>query len=525
MGYTDSAFISLQKARDWALTTEKEHMVAVLDLSLAEKYSDRGKFYLSRKYLDEALRILELTNDDFQLARAYNLMGSLMVFQGGYEESQQYLMKAISLFEKQGNEKAVGAVNINLGNNYIDLGDRKQALICYRKAQATALSLKDTTNYITSLSCLAQFYQKTNSDSSLFYINRVLDVNPANSWSFEVLPSRFLLANFYYEQKLYDRALLVYNQILDTCRKNSIQQGIYRAYSGIGNVYEALNEDKRALETFTKAWQLASAAGETPTALRLMEGVLYMQRKTGDYKSALETLEKIKFINDSILTIEKQLSIHDLELMYNNEKSERRNSELKDGMVNMKRQIRSNHIILTITFIFVLVLSILLYTLYKLYRQRDSAYQSLIEKYRQDIQMNVQQEILPVFAEGVIGKSEEEPNGKISNIYETIVNYFESERPFLNSKLKVEDISNALNINRRTITTAILENTGMHFISFVNNYRVREALRLLASSEYQNIKIEYIARESGFGSKVSFYAAFTQITGYKPSSYREKAES
>ncbi len=523
LGMKDSAYKVMLTAREKLTALNKNSIMVAIDLWLTQQYTDDGKFYLAEKHIDEALNLLLKINDDpYQQARAYNMHGNLLSFTGEYADGQKELMKSVKLFEKLHKTRAIGAVYINMGNNYAELNDDKQALNCFRKAQNIALEYHDTGNYLTALNSHGRLYLRSNMDSAAHYFNKILEFPVKQPWSMEILAARFQLAGILYERKNYQAALTSYFQILDSCRKNSIGKGIYRAFSGIGNVYEALNQDKDALRIFQEAYSLAREAGETPTALNLLEAVLYMHKKAGDHAQAFVTLEQIKALSDSLRSLDKQLSLHDLELMYNNEKAERRNEELNLSMLLMKRSIQAKNIILAITVFFILTLCGLLYAIFQLYKQRDLAYQSLIEKYRQDIKLHIQPEILPSFAEAETARAADK-NHSTDDTFDKLLHYFDTEKPFLNPQLKIEDVANSLNINRKTLSTTLADRAGMHFISFVNDYRVREALKLLGSSDYQNIKIEYIARESGFGSKVSFYNAFTQVTGYKPSSYREKA--
>jgi AraC-like DNA-binding protein len=508
-------------AREKLLRIRKDNILIPIDLWLTQQYSDDGKFYLAKKHIEEALNLLAGSTDEYQQARAYALHGNLLSVTGNFAGGQEELMKAIRLFEKVNKPRAIGAVYINLGNNYSEINDQKKAFSCFRKAQLIALEFHDTGNYLTALNSLGSSYLRSNLDSAVYCFNKILEFPPKQAWLMENLAARFQMAGILYERKNYQAALTSYFQILESCRKNSIDKGIYRAFSGIGNVYEALNQDKDALRIFQEAYSLAREAGETPTAINVLEAVLYMHKKAGDHAQALATLEQIKALSDSLRSLDKQLSLHDLELMYNNEKAERRNEELNSNMLLMKRSIQAKNIILAITVFFILTLCGLLYAIYQLYRQRELAYQSLIEKYRQDIKMHIQPEILPSYVEVETSQINDQFTSD-DTTFDQLIHYFDKEKPFLNPQLKIEDVANSLNIPRKTLSTSLADRTGMHFISFVNDYRVREALKLLGSPDYQNIKIEHIARKSGFGSKVSFYSAFTQATGYKPSSYREK---
>lgn len=523
-GKPDSGVRLMQYYREKSRKNQKEWVIAIADLWFAETYNDLGNNYLAAKYIEEAVPILEKNKDDFQLARAYNIHGSLLRNIGKLSESQKLLMKSLKLFEHLNKKRAIGAVYINLGNNYADLNDFAKALDCYRKAESISFNDGDTVNYLTVLNSFSQLYHERNTDSSYHYAEKVIKVKGSGRWLIDVLPARFSIADVAYERKDFKTALQIFQQILDTCIRDSIRIGIYMSYSGIGNVYEALGEDKKALDFFRTGTRLALNNHDYLNAVGLLKGVLYMQKKSGDFKSAMETVETIKNLNDSVKSIEKQVTVHDLELMYNNEKTERINSELNSKMDTMRRQISYNHLFLTVTAIFIMILSGLLFYIYRLYRQRDVAYRTLIEKYRNDIQLFGESEALPEFTEPPPVAETETTAKEINDNYHysRLLQYFDYEKPYLNPDLKIQDVADAVNLNRKILTTILLSNTGMHFIGFVNNYRVREALRLLSSPDYQNIKIEHIAKEAGFGSKVSFYTAFTQVTGYKPSSYREK---
>lgn len=163
-----------------------------------------------------------------------------------------------------------------------------------------------------------------------------------------------------------------------------------------------------------------------------------------------------------------------------------------------------------------LVLGALLFYIYRLYRQRDSAYNILFEKYRNDIQSAgsaediIQTEYL--FPPMILEES--------SQIYQKLIEYFESEKPYLNSNLRFDDVTVQVRANRKTISDLIQQHLGMNFSTFVNNYRIKEVLMLLALPELKNYKIEAIAKQAGFGSKAAFYAAFSQATGTRPSEFR-----
>lgn len=106
-------------------------------------------------------------------------------------------------------------------------------------------------------------------------------------------------------------------------------------------------------------------------------------------------------------------------------------------------------------------------------------------------------------------------------LMEEIERHFRDEKPFLNPKLKIEDVSASLNIPPREISALIKNYMNLNFTGFVNQYRITESKKMMHDIRYQNYKIEAIAFESGFGTRQSFYNAFEQQIGMKPMYYLE----
>lgn len=485
-------------------------------LWLAQQLRDKGNYFMARKQLEETYLLFEKDSFPHQKANALNIDGTIFMYMGDYLAAQKKLMAAAKLLEISDDTKELGPVYINLASNFQSLQDNKLALFYYRKAIQITKAYNDSINYSVALNNLGTFYAPTQADSAEYYFTKARNLFPLKPWSAEALSARFHLAGLFFNKKEYQKSLDLYNEVLVLSSKYNVENGIYRAMSGIGNVYETQNKDEEAIKLFREAAKLAAAAGETPIRIGLLEAEEYMYNKTANYKAAYTVQKEIRTLRDSLFALDKQIAVHDLELLYNNEKAERINESLSSKMLLMKNRLRANSLILGVVLLAALVLSFLLFHIYKLYKQRDDAYNRLFEKYRGE---NDAQQPEPAKIE--IERLLPALKSNIKDFtYQVVIEYFESKKPFLNSNLKTEDVAVRLRLSHKAMSKAILEHTGMNFKTFVNSYRVKEALRLLADPQLRNYKIEYIAKEAGFGSKANFYAAFIQITGSKPSEYR-----
>lgn len=110
-------------------------------------------------------------------------------------------------------------------------------------------------------------------------------------------------------------------------------------------------------------------------------------------------------------------------------------------------------------------------------------------------------------------------NAEAKVIMKKLNNYMESEKPYLNSHLSSQDLSEKLAIPIHAISEVTNGLMGQNFFDYVNNYRIEEFKKLAKQSKKANIKIIHLAYESGFSSKASFNLAFKKFTGITPSQY------
>ncbi|CAD0218766.1 AraC family transcriptional regulator [Chryseobacterium sp. D764] len=102
--------------------------------------------------------------------------------------------------------------------------------------------------------------------------------------------------------------------------------------------------------------------------------------------------------------------------------------------------------------------------------------------------------------------------------------YMVEKRPFLNSSLTIQDVSNDIEIPVRDLSLLINHQLGQHFYDFVNAYRIESAKDILKDTSKSKVTILEILYEVGFNSKSSFNTAFKKHTGNTPTSYRKNLQ-
>ena len=104
----------------------------------------------------------------------------------------------------------------------------------------------------------------------------------------------------------------------------------------------------------------------------------------------------------------------------------------------------------------------------------------------------------------------------------TLLTKMEEEKLFLDSSLTIHSLAQHLNSNNKYVSQLINNDFKKNFVLFVNEYRIREAKKLLLDEANNNITIESIGYDVGFKSKSAFNATFKKITNQTPSEFRKK---
>ena len=93
------------------------------------------------------------------------------------------------------------------------------------------------------------------------------------------------------------------------------------------------------------------------------------------------------------------------------------------------------------------------------------------------------------------------------------------ERLYRRQGLTVAVVAARLGRNHRVVSEVISRCGGTNFKTYVNAFRVEEAVALMASGWLHDHTVDALAEECGFASRVSFYRVFKRMKGVAPTDY------
>ncbi len=109
--------------------------------------------------------------------------------------------------------------------------------------------------------------------------------------------------------------------------------------------------------------------------------------------------------------------------------------------------------------------------------------------------------------------------------YQKLLSYFEENKPFLDENLSLQDLSIALGIHQKSLSTIINQKTNKNFFDFVNSYRVDYFNSQVLLPKNQQYTLLSIAYNAGFGSKSAFNRAYKKKTNKTPTQYLKELKS
>jgi YesN/AraC family two-component response regulator len=110
----------------------------------------------------------------------------------------------------------------------------------------------------------------------------------------------------------------------------------------------------------------------------------------------------------------------------------------------------------------------------------------------------------------------------MDELKEKILNIVLIEKKYKDKNYSAKKLAEDLGTNTRYISAVVNVKFHMNYTSFINKFRIEEAMALLVDRRYQDLNMEEVSDMVGFANRQSFYASFYKINGITPREYRLK---
>jgi YesN/AraC family two-component response regulator len=142
-----------------------------------------------------------------------------------------------------------------------------------------------------------------------------------------------------------------------------------------------------------------------------------------------------------------------------------------------------------------------------LYRRKRKAYRELVRKSQE-------------WATAAV----EAPDSFDRMLFDQLKELMTAKRIYQDPKATLESTAKLMSINRTYLSQAINRCTEDNFNAFINEFRIKEAVRIMSDGSMKKFSIEGIAIETGFNDRKTFYRVFKKLTGLSPSEFRSNVD-
>jgi tetratricopeptide (TPR) repeat protein len=497
-----------------AIASEMSDSLAIANSLLLAKgdmeFKEQKKLLV---YLPGAINTFSKLNMPFEEARLHANYGAILVQSGDFKLAQTHLLKAYDIMEKLDSIKQLTNISIYIGNNYQRLKSNDLALKYYNKALQFSTLTKDTLTQVSILMNMGIFYNHVQgkTDSTIIYYQQAKKLFPKGGPYYLGMKLDYNMASESIRRKKYPEAELIFKEMQFKCIENNLLEGYAHALSGLSQVYTETNRIPLAIGASKRAFLVFDSLGLKYDAQSEAGNLAGIYGKSGNSQETIKAMNLAQKLKDSLMSVEKQTAVLEIESKYQTEKKEIEITGLK----------KLSNLRLTMILLLSLAVVILVFMWRhrnKLYREKNFAYTVLMQKYKEEKEIKLQDPHIHIKFKSITApvKTDSEDGA----LFLQLTAYYQKEKPYLDSELRAETVAKKLNISARSLAAIVKSNGFTSFIDFTNKFRVEEVKLYLEDPNNDIYKTESLALKSGFGNKHSFYHAFEKFTGLKPNYYR-----
>lgn len=354
---TDSLGYLLSKA-----TSDKKKLELSIKLSLAYKDHDEEK---SRHYAEDAVKIAQRLGDLTKLGASYSIVAVSYVKQNKNQEAlgnwiksleafeaakdsismaKIYValgecyrklsqpgnavknnLKALDIYENKKAYKEIGTIYNNMGIIYNSSGEYDKAIKNYKKALEYEKEYNNRPLFLSKIyNNLGNVYiALKENDTALQYHLKALSIREDVNKPYFIIGSLLNIGGIYSAKKDFWQALDYFNKVIEKGEKINDDYTLSLAHHNKGQVLANLGRRKEAIAELLKALELGKEQGNLSLISATYAALSLNYEKLGDQDKALSYLKLNEQVKDSLVKINKEQELAELQTRYETEQKEK----------------------------------------------------------------------------------------------------------------------------------------------------------------------------------------------------------
>jgi two-component sensor histidine kinase len=355
----------------------------------ASACSQIGFSYNQKEVIDSAIfywqksaKLYKSIGDDFKEAYIMNNVGSILIFEGKYDEAKIVLNKVIkTMIRLEKNDYIISTIN-NLGLLYDIKGDYEKAYTYYQDAYERSLKINDKNGMGTALNNISvMYYFVEDYEKSIDFGKKALEiwtgerffgsrsktykniavsfdllgqVDSAIYYNHKALATDIKLKNetgqaktahnlgcLYTDQGDLQRGLEYLLQAKEMKSRYPVREGSASTYNYLGNIYTKLGNFKEALLHLNEGEAISKKFLSLEDIKDNLAFRIQHHEAQGNYQQAFEDQKEFIELKDSLLNIQTKAKIADINIKYETSQKDLENEKLTSQSILNKQTINA----------------------------------------------------------------------------------------------------------------------------------------------------------------------------------------
>jgi len=433
-------------------------------------------------------------------------------------EAMNHYLAGLRISERHKLHEESCRIYIGIGNLYSSQQDYEMGLRFYKRALAIArqrgnIALQNRAlNNLIGASCFAGHP----SEGKRYYSMLAANGEKSTEYSYNLLMCQGLIAA---NDGHTAAAIGCYRRALDYASRHNLE-GNYKesARSCLAQLYDGIGEKDSALVYLTRNEQSARLSRQSDLLIETLRQKASVLASMGHRDQALAYKEAYLALSDSLYSRDEFNRMKNAQFLYEAQKSEKAISALTEEKQHREQTISTQRQWLLTLAVGAVALAMLCGVIYRQKRQLRSAYNELFDRN----QALISEQSRPTPADSAKAGNAVLTAEQREKLLAAIGKAMADTAVFCHCDFSIEKLAAIVGSNSRYVSEAINDGYGKNFRTFLNEYRIREAMKRLSDSEnYGHFTIRAVSESVGYKSQTNFIAVFTKIAGMKPSIFQK----
>ncbi len=276
-----------------------------------------------QEFIDSIYNEIKLAKTDSAKAALFEVLGTNYSRDGNYKETMAIALKTLELYKKIGNISKEAEQYDNIGSTYFHMMNNEKAIEYMEMAKSIREKTGNEKGLARSYGNLGTMYKEMGDyDKALEYDFKALDI-------FQKIGNKMAIGMSYnniglvYDQKEdYKKSVEYFQQSIDIKKGMNDSVGLAATYGNLGMTDAKSGNYKDAIEFLELSLAIATAKKLPEKIMNAHENLAGAYANMGDYRKAYDEHIAFSDLRDSLINLESNEQINELQAKYDADKRE-----------------------------------------------------------------------------------------------------------------------------------------------------------------------------------------------------------